>query len=311
LIRTCSPARRTLPLTAGGGVDQLGVDPHLLARPPHAALQHVAHAQVLGDLPHLHRLALVGEDRVAGDHEEARDLRQVRDQVLGHAVGEVLLVRVVGHVGEGQDGDRGLVGQRMGHAREGCGLDAGHPGPLPDHQTRNRDQRGGGAGKDRFSPTDPSFGCGARLLPGLDMDQGPVDHHRLADVLDLMFAKILEPDVGLVPHVIEDRARDADTARFRQAFQARGDVHAVAVDVVTLDHDVAQVHADTQVDAAFGGRLGVSHGHGALDVDGADHGVDHAGEVHQGPVAHEFHDTAIVGGDLGIEEVFAQAFERG
>ena len=66
---------------------------------------------------HLDGLALVGEGGVAGDHEKPADLRQGRDQVFGDAVGEVFLLIVPGHVVEGQDRDRGLVGERQGLAR--------------------------------------------------------------------------------------------------------------------------------------------------------------------------------------------------
>ena len=59
---------------AGGRVDQLGIDAHLVAHAPHAALQHVAHAQFFGYLAHLHLLALVAEGRIAGDDEQAGDL---------------------------------------------------------------------------------------------------------------------------------------------------------------------------------------------------------------------------------------------
>ena len=77
-----------------------------------AALQHEAHAELAADLLHLHRLALVGERRVAGDHEQARDLRQVGDHVLGDAVAEILLLGIAAHIGERQHGDRGLVRHR-------------------------------------------------------------------------------------------------------------------------------------------------------------------------------------------------------
>ncbi len=37
-------------MPAGRCIDQLSVDPHLIAGPAHAAFEHVAHAQFLGDL---------------------------------------------------------------------------------------------------------------------------------------------------------------------------------------------------------------------------------------------------------------------
>ena len=59
-------------MRAGLGVDELGVDPHLIAAALYAALQHIAHAQILADRLDVHRLALVGEGGVARDHETCR-----------------------------------------------------------------------------------------------------------------------------------------------------------------------------------------------------------------------------------------------
>ena len=94
---------------AGLGVDQLAGDADAPARRPDAALQHVAHAEFAGDLPHVHGFALVDEGRVAGDDEQPAQARERRDDVLGDAVGEVILLGIAAHVGEWQDGDRGLA----------------------------------------------------------------------------------------------------------------------------------------------------------------------------------------------------------
>ena len=101
-------------VAAGCPFDQLGVDPHLLAGLANAALDHIGNAQFLGDLLEIHRLALVGEDGIAAEHEQTRDLRQIGDDVLGDAVAEELLLGIVAHVGEGQDRHRRLVGARRG-----------------------------------------------------------------------------------------------------------------------------------------------------------------------------------------------------
>jgi hypothetical protein len=50
-------------------VDQLGVDANPPGSVPDASLQQIAHAEFLGDLAHVSRLALVGEGRIAGDDE--------------------------------------------------------------------------------------------------------------------------------------------------------------------------------------------------------------------------------------------------
>jgi hypothetical protein len=78
----------------GGRIDQLPGDAHLVRRLAHAAFQHIAHAELAADLLHVDRAALVGEARITCDHEQPANARQGRDDVLHHAVGEVLLLDV-------------------------------------------------------------------------------------------------------------------------------------------------------------------------------------------------------------------------
>ena len=58
---------------AAVGVDELGVDPHLIAGRLHRALQHIAHAQLPADGLGVDRLALVGKGGTVRDHEAAVD----------------------------------------------------------------------------------------------------------------------------------------------------------------------------------------------------------------------------------------------
>ena len=96
------------------GIDQLRGDPHLVVRLAYAAFQHVLHPQLSAHVLHLHRLAFVGEGRVTSDDKEAGDLREVRRNVFGDAVAEILLLGIITHVGEGQHDNGGFVGQGQG-----------------------------------------------------------------------------------------------------------------------------------------------------------------------------------------------------
>ncbi len=99
-------------VAAGGDVVELRRDAHAVAALAHAALDHVADAEFLGDLLHMDGFAFVDERRVARDHEEPAQLRQRGDDVLADAVGEIFLFRIAAHIGEGKHGDGGTVGQR-------------------------------------------------------------------------------------------------------------------------------------------------------------------------------------------------------
>ena len=104
-------------MSAAVGVDELGVDPHLIAARLNRAFQHIAHAQILADRLGVDRLALVGEGRIARDDEAVADARESGGQFIGERVGEVVLRRIAGEIGEGQHDDgktRGLGGRVRG-----------------------------------------------------------------------------------------------------------------------------------------------------------------------------------------------------
>ena len=63
--RTVVALRPQVP--AGGGVDQLHGDSHLLVCLAYAAFQHIAHAHLAAHVLYLHRFAFVREGGVAGN----------------------------------------------------------------------------------------------------------------------------------------------------------------------------------------------------------------------------------------------------
>ena len=105
-------------LGAGRRIDQLHGDPHRVAGPAHRAFQYVRHVQGAGDVGDRHVLALERERGGTRRHLQLRNLRQQVQQVLGDAVGEIVLVLVGTHVDEGQHRN-GLVGRGY-LSRGGC-----------------------------------------------------------------------------------------------------------------------------------------------------------------------------------------------
>src|ERR1700732_581817 len=92
------------------GFDQLRGDPHTIAGFAHRALENVTDPQLPTNLLYVDRLALVGETRIAGDHEEPADARQRSDDLLDHAVGEIFLLRVALMFWNGSTAIDGLSG---------------------------------------------------------------------------------------------------------------------------------------------------------------------------------------------------------
>jgi hypothetical protein len=97
------------------GVDQLRVDPHPILVALHRAFEHVTDPELLADRLSVDGLALVRERGIAGDDEAISDAREVSREVLGDAVGEIVLCRITGEIGKGQDDDREVGGLRRFH----------------------------------------------------------------------------------------------------------------------------------------------------------------------------------------------------
>ena len=102
----------------GAAIDQLRGDPQPLASSPQAAFKHVADAEFLSYLPNVDGAALVDERRVSGDHRETRETAQCGDDVIDHAIGEVVLLEIAAEIDKGQDRQRRPAG-RIGGLADG------------------------------------------------------------------------------------------------------------------------------------------------------------------------------------------------
>ena len=80
-----------------------------------------------------------------------------------------------------------------------------------------------------------------------------------------------------------------DRARLGDPLQSRGDVDAVTHQIaVGLLDVVAEMNADAKFDAALGRHASVAIDETVLHLDRAAHGVDHAAELDEAPVARAF-----------------------
>src|SRR5262245_54693806 len=99
-------------MRAGSGVDQLPRYAHSARSFSYAAFKHVTYAKLATDLLHVNGVPLVCEARVAGDDEQRLEMGQCGDDVIGHAVGEIILLRIGAQVDEWQNSNGGFVGER-------------------------------------------------------------------------------------------------------------------------------------------------------------------------------------------------------
>ena len=88
-------------MRAGERVDQLRGDAHSTTRFAHRAFEDVAHTQFAPDLLNVNRLALVGEAGIASNDEQPADAAERGGDFLDHAIGEIFLLRIAAHIGEG------------------------------------------------------------------------------------------------------------------------------------------------------------------------------------------------------------------
>src|SRR5262249_2226934 len=94
--------------------DQLRGNAQSFAGTSDTSFDDVLDAQFAPDAPDIDCLVSELERRVSRNHEQRTEPRQLRDDVFGDAVAEVLLLWIAAQVGEGQDSNRWLVVRRSG-----------------------------------------------------------------------------------------------------------------------------------------------------------------------------------------------------
>src|SRR5262245_1568884 len=102
-------------MATGCSVDELGGDAQAVAQPAHAALEQILYAELTAGSGPVGSWAAIAERRVAGEHVELTEARELGYDVLGDAVAEVLLFRIAAHVDEREHGDRRSVVREFGH----------------------------------------------------------------------------------------------------------------------------------------------------------------------------------------------------
>jgi hypothetical protein len=138
----------------------------------------------------------------------------------------------------------------------------------------------------------------------------PLPHsHRPVYVFDLSLAHVLERQVGAITHLLVDIAGDADASGFREAFQPRRNVDAIAMDIVAVDDYVAHVDADAELNPRFLRHASVAFSHRLLRSHGGTDRIDNAGKLRQHAVAHELDNTATMLGDQGIHKIVSEGLE--
>ncbi len=101
---------------------------------------------------------------------------------------------------------------------------------------------------------------------------------------------------------------NGDTARWGDAFQAGRDIHSIAVDVVALDDDVAEVHPDPKLQPPIFRHIYFALKHATLDLDRASDRAHHARKLHEDPVAGQLDRAPLMLRDRAIDWINPNTF---
>ena len=104
-------------------------------------------------------------------------------------------------------------------------------------------------------------------------------------------------------YLFVDAAGNIDFARTGYALKPRGDIDAVAIDVVDFDDDVAKVDANPVFDPMMLRQRCIATNHILLDHDAGSHGLYGTVENGDEAVACGFDEPAVVFSDGGFDEL--------
>ena len=134
-----------------------------------------------------------------------------------------------------------------------------------------------------------------------------IDPDRLGDVLELDRAQIahgeIEPRLDLPIRLLGQ----TNSAGLGDTLQSGGDIDAVAhqIAVALLDH-VAEMDADSELDATLGRKTGIALDHAVLHLDGAANGVNDASKLNEDAITRPLDDATVMHRDRGIEQIAPQ-----
>src|SRR6202011_45976 len=259
-----------------GDLDELGSDAELGAHPAEAAFQHRLHTKGVSDLADVFVAAFERKTRRPRRHMQPFDPRQSVQQILADPVAQKLVLPVGTHVHEREHGDGSLLFS-AGLARRSRRL------PL----ARGR-------------------------LPGFWLEYDAINLHWPLDVLQLDLANARQGLRDFVVYLIEHLLCDRDPPRIGQWLDPRGDVHAVAHNVVAAAQDIAQVNANSNLQLSVCRSTQVASGQRLLEFDGAIHRGHRAGKLNEKAVAYRFYLLSLMFEERGPQEsaVFLEQLQR-
>src|ERR1700730_16690454 len=136
--------------------------------------------------------------------------------------------------------------------------------------------------------------------------------HRPLDVFQLDLADARQGLRDFVVYLIEHLLCDRDPTRIGQWLDPRGDVYAIAPDVVPAGPDIAPVNANSNLQQSVCRSAQVASGERLLEFDRAIHRGHRADELNQKAVAYRFYLLSLMFEERGPQEsaVFLEQLQR-
>jgi hypothetical protein len=103
--------------------------------------------------------------------------------------------------------------------------------------------------------------------------------------------------------LLVDAARDEHLPRLGNTLETRGNVDAIAIDIIVLDDDIAEIDADPVLDSLVARQGRVTSRHVLLDDDAATHGFDRTVEDRKETVAGRLDEPPVVFGNAGLNQI--------
>jgi len=122
-------------------------------------------------------------------------------------------------------------------------------------------------------------------------------------------AHIFEGYIDLATNLPVSIVGNADPTGLRDPFEARGNIDAIAKDIVVVDDNITDVNADAKLNAIVLGRICILLGHAALNFDGASRCIDGTGKLDQHAIASCLDYASAMLNDAGVEERFSEGLE--
>src|SRR5688572_31022461 len=138
-----------------------------------------------------------------------------------------------------------------------------------------------------------------------------MDMHWPGDILDGMLTQIGEADRKLLRDMLAHGGADTNLAGIGESFEPRGDIDAVAENIVALHDDVAHVDADAEPDALTFVDVGIAAIYTLLHHNGAADRIDNRGKLDEEAVACSLDDAALMLRDQRIDKFLTMALQRG